>query len=313
MLTMLWGLESDAPLAAVNHALSGLGGQIILIDQRRVLETEIQLCEDTPDTGHVRYGRRRVPLEEISACYIRPYDTRRVPVIERAGPGSREWLHALRLEDALLGWLETTAARVVNRPSAMLANGSKPYQLDLIRREGFSIPDTLVTTDPAAAAQFVVRHGQVIYKSISGVRSRVSRLLPGGHGRLQDVVHCPTQFQQYIPGCDYRVHVVGQSVFSCEIVSDADDYRYGEAGAAPQIWAARLPRDVEEGAVRMTRNMGLEVSGIDLRRTPDGEWYCFEVNPSPGFTFFEQFAGQNLATSIARHLFQASPHGLAIH
>jgi len=307
VLTMLWGLESDAPLAAVNDALSGLGGQILLIDQRWVLETEIQLREDTRRvTGHVRYRNHCVSLEEISACYVRPYDTRRVPAIEQAGPGSDEWLHALRLEDALLGWLETTAARVVNRPSAMLANGSKPYQLELIRREGFSIPDTLVTTDPDAAAQFLARHGQVIYKSISGVRSRVSRLLPAGQGRLQDVVHCPTQFQQYIPGTDYRVHVVGQSVFSCEIVSNADDYRYGGAGAAPQIWAARLPRDVEDRAVQMTRNMGLEVSGIDLRRTPEGEWYCFEVNPSPGFTFFEQFAGQNLATSIAQHLFQAS-------
>lgn len=309
MLTLLWGLESDAPLAAVHDALSDLGGQTLLLDQRRVLETEIQLCEGTRLTGSVRYGSLSVPLEEISACYVRPYDTRRVPAIERAGPGSSEWLHALRLEDALLGWLETTAARVVNRPSAMLANGCKPYQLELVRREGFSIPDTLVTTDPDAAAEFVAGHGQVIYKSISGVRSRVSRL-PGDHGRLRDVVHCPTQFQQYVPGSDYRVHVVGQSVFSCEIVSDADDYRYGGWGAdaAPQIRAARLARDIEDRAVRMTRNMGLEVSGIDLRRTPEGEWYCFEVNPSPGFTFFEQFAGQNLATAIAGHLFQGASH-----
>lgn len=310
MLTLLWGLESDAPLAAVHDALSELGGQSVLLDQRRVLETEIQLRADSGPV--LRYRDVCVPLEEISACYVRPYDTRRVPVIERAGPGSREWLHALRLEDTLLGWLETTAARVVNRPSAMLANGSKPYQLELIRREGFSIPDTLVTTDPGAAAQFLARHGQVIYKSISGVRSRVSRLLPADHDRLQDVVHCPTQFQQYIRGCDYRVHVVGQSVFSCEIVSDVDDYRYGGAGVAPEIHAARLPRDVEDRAIRVTRNMGLELSGIDLRRTPEGQWYCFEVNPSPGFTFFEQYAGQNLATSIARHLFQAS-HGVSFH
>jgi ribosomal protein S6-L-glutamate ligase RimK-like protein len=305
VLTMLWGLESDAPLAAVSQALSGLGGETLLIDQRRVLETGIQWGEGARLTGHIRYQDRCVALEEISACYVRPYDTRRIPAIEQAGPGSHEWLHALRLEDGLLDWLETTAARVVNRPSAMLANGCKPYQLELVRLEGFSIPDTLVTTDPEVAAEFLALHGQVIYKSISGVRSRVSRLLPGDHGRLKDLVHCPTQFQQYIPGCDYRVHVVGQSVFSCEIVSDADDYRYGAADGAPQIWAARLPREVEDRAVRMTRNMGLEISGIDLRRTPGGEWYCFEVNPSPGFTFFEQFAGQNLATSIARHLFEA--------
>jgi D-alanine-D-alanine ligase-like ATP-grasp enzyme len=29
----------------------------------------------------------------------------------------------------------------------------------------------------------------------------------------------------------------------------------------------------------------LTVAGIDLRLTSDGKWYCFEVNPSPAFTF----------------------------
>ena len=27
------------------------------------------------------------------------------------------------------------------------------------------------------------------------------------------------------------------------------------------------------------------MAGIDLRLTSDGKWYCFEVNPSPAFTF----------------------------
>ncbi len=45
--------------------------------------------------------------------------------------------------------------------------------------------------------------------------------------------------------------------------------------------------------------MGLLVAGIDLRLTPDDEWYCFEVNPSPGFTFYEDAGGQPIAAAIA--------------
>jgi D-alanine-D-alanine ligase-like ATP-grasp enzyme len=52
----------------------------------------------------------------------------------------------------------------------------------------------------------------------------------------------------------------------------------------------------------MTRAMNLEVAGVDLRRTP----YCFEVNPSPGFTFYDLLAGQGLDRAIARHLMTPS-------
>jgi D-alanine-D-alanine ligase-like ATP-grasp enzyme len=30
----------------------------------------------------------------------------------------------------------------------------------------------------------------------------------------------------------------------------------------------------------------LLVAGLDLIRTPDGEWYFLEANPSPAFTFY---------------------------
>jgi D-alanine-D-alanine ligase-like ATP-grasp enzyme len=48
--------------------------------------------------------------------------------------------------------------------------------------------------------------------------------------------------------------------------------------------------------------MRLHVAGIDLRRTPDGEWYCFEVNPSPAFLYYETATGLPIAAAIARIL-----------
>jgi len=43
----------------------------------------------------------------------------------------------------------------------------------------------------------------------------------------------------------------------------------------------------------------LAVAGIDLRRTPEDEWYCFEVNPSPAFSFYEEATHQPIAEAIA--------------
>ena len=41
------------------------------------------------------------------------------------------------------------------------------------------------------------------------------------------------------------------------------------------------------------------VAGIDLRLTPNDELFCFEVNSSPGFTFYEDSTGQPIAAAIA--------------
>jgi len=52
----------------------------------------------------------------------------------------------------------------------------------------------------------------------------------------------------------------------------------------------------------MTAAMGLAFAGIDLRLTPDGDWYCFEVNPSPGFSYFQFESGQPIDEAVARLL-----------
>jgi glutathione synthase/RimK-type ligase-like ATP-grasp enzyme len=113
-------------------------------------------------------------------------------------------------------------------------------------------------------------------------------------------VNCPSQFQQYIPGTDFRVHVVGDEVFSCEIRSEADDYRYAAPGlASAQVRSATLPKDLAERCTAASSAMGLQVSGIDFRRAQWDEWFCLEINPSPGFTFYESATGQRIAAAIA--------------
>jgi glutathione synthase/RimK-type ligase-like ATP-grasp enzyme len=203
----------------------------------------------------------------------------------------------------LWAWADEAPVRVVNRPSAMASNSSKPYQATMIERAGFRVPDTLITTDPEAAAEFWDRHGQVIYKSVSGVRSVVSRLGPQHRGRLSDVIWCPTQFQAYVPGRDHRVHVVGDDVFAVEVLSEADDYRYASVQhSSCELRSTGLPSEIADRARVTARALDLPVCGIDLRFTPDGAWYCFEVNPSPCFTYYEHYTRQPIAETIAARL-----------
>jgi len=302
-MILLWGLEADPPLREVYAALRRAGAAVRLLDQRRLLTATAELLVGDQVSATVTCDGRELDLSRCTAAYIRPFDATQLGRVRRAGPGDPLWIRAAQLDRLLLSWTELTDALVVNRPSAMASNDSKPLQAAELRACGFAVPETLVTTDPDAARAFLECHRQVIYKSISSVRSIVAELGGAALARLEAVRWCPTQFQERIPGTDYRVHVVGDEVFATRVQSDAVDYRYaGDESAPPVLHAAEIPDDVADRCTTVTSRLGMSFTGIDLRLTPDGQWYCFEVNPSPGFTYYQQATGQPIDAAVARLL-----------
>jgi len=293
---LLWGLASEPPLAAVADQLRELGARVALLDQRAVRDTALRLRFGAGIDGDLTVDGLRLDLTSITSVYLRPYDSRRLGPVAAAGPGSALWRHAVELDDALISWCELTPALVVNRPAAMSSNESKPYQAGLIAAAGLRTPDTLITNDPEQAEAFWAEHRDVIYKSCSGVRSVVQRFNPADRERLRKLRWCPTQFQRRIAGVDYRVHVVGEEIFACRIESGADDYRY-DSGA--KVVARTLDPSLARQCRKLSRDLGLVVAGLDLRESPDGAWYCFEVNPSPGFSYFQARTGQPIDRAIA--------------
>ena len=69
-----------------------------------------------------------------------------------------------------------------------------------------------------------------------------------------------------------------------------------------------MPREVEDRCRTAAVALQLPVAGIDLRRTPEGEWYCFEVNPSPAFSYYEDATGQPISAAVARLLAAGCPN-----
>jgi hypothetical protein len=97
--------------------------------------------------------------------------------------------------------------------------------------------------------------------------------------------------------------VAGDEVFACDVDSCAIDYRYPRSEEeAPRIAAVCLPGELADRCRGLATSLCLELAGIDLRRTPEGEWYCFEVNPSPAFTFYAEATGQPMDDAVARLL-----------
>jgi glutathione synthase/RimK-type ligase-like ATP-grasp enzyme len=161
----------------------------------------------------------------------------------------------------------------------------------------------LITNSPDEVREFLFEHGRVIYKSTSSIRSIVRELEGCDLDKLDRVRNLPTQFQAFVPGTNIRVHVVGQDVFATRIESESTDYRYaGRDGNDVTMRAVELPTEIRERCVELSRTLDLPLCGIDLKLTPDGSYYCFEVNPSPAYTYYEEQTGQPIAEAIVSYL-----------
>ncbi|CAM5686635.1 alpha-L-glutamate ligase [Streptomyces tanashiensis] len=294
-MILFFGRPDDSPLARAISAARDADLRHLVIDQARTARYDLVVGTDALDARLTVEGMR-VPLGDVSAVYARPLEPP-----EDGDPAARA--RAAAFQEWFVGWLDTTPAVVVSRPRAMESNSSKPYQSQLVARSGFAVPETLVSDDPEEILAFRARHGRVVYKSASGIRSIVREFTAADEGRLALVRGLPTQFQAYVPGQDVRVHVVGADTYAAAVDSDAIDYRYADQDGRPaRLAPLDLPPDIARRCAELAAALGLPLAGIDLRRTPDGAWVCFEVNPMPAYSYYEAHTGLPISSALVAYL-----------
>jgi glutathione synthase/RimK-type ligase-like ATP-grasp enzyme len=291
-MILLMGPMADPVLANVCARLAVRNADLMLVHpESDGQDWDVSWSTDGGQAvGRIRLGQRVIDAASINAVYLRG-------VGARSASMPRERMVATTLWE----FAESLPVLVVNRRQAGHTNMSKPYQQRLIEQYGFLVPKTLVTMVPEDARRFYdACQGRVIYKSISAERSIVRPLTPADFPRLEQIRTCPVQLQETIPGADIRVHTVRDRLFATEVLSDGADYRYAEREDKQRTMrAVELEESVQTRCLNLAKGLGLSLSGIDLRRTPDGAYYCFEVNTSPGFTFFENYTGQRIGDALA--------------
>ena len=303
-MILLCGIPSEPSLATVRVQLDKLGVPNVIFNQRRFASIELEFeISGGRVKGFVQLDGSSYRLEYFRGIYTRLMDYRHLPELVDEPPNSPKQRHCRSVHDTLMRWCEIAPGRVVSRPAPMGSNFSKPYQAQLIRENGFMIPETIITNDPDLVREFCRWHKRVIYKSISSVRSIVRTLDDCDLERLDHMRWCPTQFQEFVEGYNVRVHVVGNKVFATAVSTDATDYRYAyEMGGQTKLQATDLSNDLAERCVRLSQTLELEVCGIDLKITPDNQVFCFEVNPGPAFSYYENYTKQPIAEAVARYL-----------
>ena len=69
--------------------------------------------------------------------------------------------------------------------------------------------------------------------------------------------------------------------------------------------------ELAERCVRLASSLELPFAGVDLKITPENQVYCFEVNPSPAFSYYESHTGQPISGALAACLMEADVEPVA--
>ncbi|MEV6228726.1 MvdC/MvdD family ATP grasp protein [Saccharopolyspora shandongensis] len=207
-------------------------------------------------------------------------------------------------QDALNGIFLGLKCRSINPLLGQLA-ATKPRQLELARRTGLRVPETLITNDPDRLEGFLERHrGRVVHKAMSAPANHfvdTRRWADADRAALPDLPLAPTIFQEEITGpSDVRVTVVGDQLFAARIDtaegrSDLDSRLDLDAPCHPHA----LPPEVRERLLGLMRALGLRFGTVDLKITEQGEHVFFEVNPQGQFLYIEILTGLGISAAMA--------------
>lgn len=303
------GRGSDPHAAAVARLAGHQGAKVTVID--------------TGSRSFSRWGWRVGQLYDhhgervtVDAAYVRsvaiPLPVHDVPVVE--GPMLSAWLvqaerrrrrhlHARSLHAGL----ETAGALVVNSVDTTWFHRSKPAADLRLRAAGIPAPRSLVTDDPTAVRTFVDTVGEVVRKPVGGGGACVAVAADDlTDAALAGLATAPMLFQERVRGEDLRVYVAGGEVLAgAHIQTTALDYR----GHEDDVTALAVDEDLADLSLRAAAALGMDFSGIDVKRASDGSLTVLDVNPSPMFLGIERRTRQPITERLVARLVAGASGG----
>lgn len=298
----------DLHAGEVLDHLARLGADAVLFDTGRIpREVPLTLTLDADGwAADALSDGRRLAFRDVGAVWWRRPQAFSLHA-DIMGPQDRGFALG-ELHAAVSGLWSLVEAGWINDPDADERASRKLLQLEVARRAGLRIPQTLVTTDPVAARSFVGKQaGGAIYKAFSATEAtwRETRLVDADAAeKLESVRFAPVIFQEYIPAvADLRVTAVGGRLFPAAIrTAERHRFDFRMAMEDMDITACELPPAVHDGLLAVMTALGLEYGAFDLRQTAEGEYVFLEVNPAGQWLFVEHRTGQPIGLALAERL-----------
>lgn len=299
MNILILGNAEDAHAAHMHAVLTKANATVEYLDTQ-LFPSRIRLSWQPCDAGgciELPSGKK-LELQDIHSVYWRYFYGVRIPAV---GDANQQNIARRDSMTAVRSIFQACSARWVNSWQAYQFHQEKPLQLNTVKRIGVTIPATYIGNDPQQIIQFAKNYGKTIFKPVYG----------GSHTRFVTKEHLeierlhlalklsPVTLQEYIPGTNVRSYVIGDSVYSAEIRTDAVDFR---DDSSAKIFPVDLPAKIRQQSKKIASTFALKWTAIDWRRTTTNKYVFLEANPSPMFLYFERQTGFPITQELVRLL-----------
>ncbi len=280
-MILLLGTDQDCVTAYFRDFLEEKKIQYVFLNQSLLFNKRIQMFSEY------------LILDKVKYFYTDFFGTlNRMSSIDYATASRNTMKDASKINAMLSYIMMYKLKNVLNLNCYSLSNESKLMQLSMIKEvvKYIKLPDSIVIKNLDIARYLYENssHNKHIVKSLSSVRSIVKEYECNiGTIFCGDKTYEPVLFQQLLKGINIRVHVIDGDIFPIKIYSDSLDYRYNNN--IRKFEQTVVPREIKQDCINISKHLKLRFAGIDLLLLEQtGEYYTFEVNPSPGYAYYEQ-------------------------
>ncbi|MCW2955833.1 MAG: rimK [Thermoleophilia bacterium] len=301
--------DPNAVTTAVNSPASPRPLKLLVLSRGSRLYSTRRLVEAANARGH------EVRVVDHTRCYVEVsnsgptvfYDGEALAdidaIIPRIGTSVTEY------GSAIVRQFETQGVFTTTPSIALVRARDKLRSLQLFARERIAIPHTLFARRPSDLDDLLGRLGgpPVVIKLLEGTqgvgvvlaetKKAAISVLQAFEGLKADVI--VQEFIKEAKGEDLRVIVIGGRVVAAmRRVGAPGEFRANvhQGGSAEKVTLTQRERRL---AVRASKAVGLQVSGVDMLRSERGP-LVIEVNASPGLEGIETASGVDVAGAIVQ-------------
>ncbi|WP_435946470.1 hypothetical protein [Dryocola sp. BD586] len=306
ILSSIYDFSTDLVVQRLEHG----GDDFIRLNKEQLSDYEIYL-DPVNKSLRVKSEFADIETSNIKSVWFRQ------PVFLRNTPGRiidiSEQLSLSQWNAFLRGLMVFDNAYWMNWPQATYAAESKPYQLMIAKKIGFSVPQTIISNslgfDRLTSSNFIIKSmDTVLLKENDDCYFTYTSKASPKDFSLDCTKKAPITFQEYVEDkLDIRVTVIGEKVYSVAIKSNgnaiSDDWRMLKKDELEYI-DIELPLEIQTLCINYVKALGLNFGAIDFIKSND-KYVFIEINPTGEWGWLSN-VNREIDFDIAKSLSEAN-------
>lgn len=295
------GTKEDYQSVHMHNKLLRFGVKPYIFDTRDLPNSLFFTFDvNSPAGGYIKLpdSDKKIDFDTIVGCYIRAF--KGVVYSNDKDPLLREVVY-WNNEAALGSMCRVLQCNWVNSLDSVIFHRYKPFQLQIMKKSGIKIPETIITNDPEQVIELCNGSEEnYIYKPIRGwANTEILNKSDMTKERLASLQYSPITLQQCVKGQDIRVYVIGDEVFPVGIEANEIDSR---ATRENKHFKIEIPNEIAQMCIKVRELLGFAYTAVDMKRTENGEYFVFEANATPIFVNDETDCGYPIGDKICELL-----------